>query len=97
MKSTLLFFILYFTVSVTPLINTPESPNDFMILIISFIFSFEINKINPFPALTAPFPLIFFKLFIAFEIKLLTNPGKLSLAKWRAIFVKDSYSKLSNQ
>ena len=34
------------------------------------------------PALTAPFPLIFlWNLFISFEAKLLTNPGKLSLAK----------------
>ena len=76
------FFISYFTVSVTPPINTPESSNDFVILIISFISSFQINKVNPFPALTPPFPLIFLSnLFIAFEAKLLTNPGKLSLAK----------------
>ena len=53
-----------------------------MILIISFISSFEINKVNPFPALTAPFPLMFLSiLFIAFEAKLLTNTNKLSLAK----------------
>ena len=75
------FFISYFTVSVTPSINTPESSNDFMILIISFISSFKINKVNPVPALTVSFPLIFLSnLFIAFEIKLLTNPGKLSQA-----------------
>ena len=54
-----LFFISCFTVSVTQSINTPESSNDFIILIISFISSFEINKINPLPALPAPFPLIF--------------------------------------
>ena len=53
-----------------------------MILIISFISSFKVNTVNPFPACTAPFPLIFLSnLFIAFEAKLLTNPGKLSLAK----------------
>ena len=53
-----------------------------MILIISFISSFEIKKVNPFPAITAPFPLIFLSnLFIAFEAKLLTNPDKSSLAK----------------
>ena len=53
-----------------------------MILIISSISSFKINKVNPFHALTASFPLIFLSnLFIAFEAKLLTNPGKLSLAK----------------
>ena len=40
------------------------------------------NKVNPFPALIAPFPLIFLSnLFVAFEAKLLTNPGKLSLGK----------------
>ena len=50
--------------------------------------SFKINKVNAFPALTAPFPLIFLSnLFITFEVKLLTNPGKLSLAKGKVIFV----------
>ena len=59
-----------------------------MILVISFVCSFEINKVNPFSALTAPFPLIFLSnLFIAFEVKLLNYPGKLSLAKGIAIFV----------
>ena len=48
-----------FTVSVTPSINTPKSSNDFMILIISFISSLKINKINPFLALATPFPPIF--------------------------------------
>ena len=43
------FFVSCFTVSVTPSINTPESSNDFMVLIISFISSLEINKVNPFP------------------------------------------------
>ena len=53
-----------------------------MILLISFISSIEINKINHFPVLTAPFPLIFLSnLFIASEAKLLIDPGKLSLAK----------------
>ena len=52
------------------------------------MFSVEINKVNPFPALTAPFPLIFLSnLFIAFKGKLHTNLGKLSLAKGIAIFV----------
>ena len=37
------FFISCFTVSVTPSIDTPESSNDFMILIISFISSFKIK------------------------------------------------------
>ena len=84
----LVFFNSCFTVSVTSSINMLESSSDFMILMISFISSFEINKVNPLPALTAPFPLIFLSnLFIAFEVKMLTHPGKLSQAKGIAIFV----------
>ena len=81
-----LFFVC-FTASVIPLINTFYSFNNFKILIIPFIFSFEINKVNTFSALTR-FPLIFLaNLLIAFEGKLPTNPGKLSLAKEIATFV----------
>ena len=48
----------------------------------SFISSFEINKVNLFPALTAAFPFIFLSnLFNALEVKMLSNSGKLSLAK----------------
>ena len=87
-KSALLFFISCFAVTVIPSINTPESSNKFISLIISFTSSFETNKANPFPALTALFPLIFLSnLFIAFEVKWTTNPGKSSLAEGRAIFV----------
>ena len=69
-----------------------------MILIISFLSSFKTNKVNPFPALTGPFPLIFLSnLFIAFEVKLLTNPGKLSLAKEIAMVVGVFFPKLPNQ
>ena len=61
-------------------------------------FSFKISKENPLPALTAPFPLIFLSnLFIALEVKLLTNWGKLSHAKGVAIFVSAFLPKLSNQ
>ena len=49
------FFILWFTVSVPPSINTYEPSNDFIILIISFISSFKINKINPSAGLIALF------------------------------------------
>ena len=93
---SLVFFISYFTVSVNPSVNTPESSSGFMMLIISITSSFDINKVNPFPALTAPFLLIYFIIiiiilhlhfFIAFEVKLLTNPCKLSLAKGITIFV----------
>ena len=79
----LVFFITSFTDEVTPSINS----YGFIILIISFISSFETNKANPFPALTAPLQLFFWSnLFIAFDVKLLTNPGKLSLARGIATF-----------
>ena len=69
-----------------------------MILIISFISSIAINKVNPFTALTAPFPLIYLSnLFIALEVKFLTNLGKLFLAKRIAIFVSAFFPKLPNQ
>ena len=45
------------------------------------------NKLNLFSALTAPFPLIFLSnLFIELEVKLVTNPAKLSVDKGLAIF-----------
>ena len=76
----LLVFLRHFFVTITPSINTPEPSSDFIILIISSI-SFEINKVNPFLALTAFFPLILLSnLFITFEVVLLTNRSKLSLA-----------------
>ena len=71
-----LLFFLCLTVSVNPSIDTPESSNDFLVLIISLIFSFGINKVNLFPVVTAPFQFTFFSnLFIMCEVKLLTNPG----------------------
>ena len=81
------FFISCFTVSVIPSMNTFESSNEFMILIISSKFLFKINKVNIFPAPAVLFSLMFLSnLFIAFEDKFLTNPGKLFLAKEIAIF-----------
>ena len=48
-----------------------------MILITTFVYLIEINKVNSFPALTALFPLTFLSsLFIAFQAKLLINPIK---------------------
>ena len=49
------FFVSCFTISVAPSINRPESSGHFTILIISSISSYEMNNVNPFPALTAPF------------------------------------------
>ena len=56
------FFILSFTFSLTPSINTSESSNDVIILML-FLPSFELNKEKPFPALIAPFPLIVFRIY----------------------------------
>ena len=69
-----------------------------MILMISFISSFEIQNVNTFPALTDTFPLIFLSnLFIAFEVKLVTNPGQLSLDNGIAMVVNAFFPKLPNQ
>ena len=66
----LLVFLFQMLFFLTPSINTPES-YDFMILLMSVIYSFEINIVNRFPALTAPFPLIFLSnIFIALFPKL---------------------------
>ena len=59
------FFISCFTVLVVPSIYRPDFSSDFTILIISSISSFQLNKMNPFPALTALRPLIFISNFIS--------------------------------
>ena len=87
-----------FTVSVTPSVKTPEPSYDFMDLMLSFISSFEINKVNRFPALADRFPLVFHSdLFIKFEVKLLTNPDELSITKGIAMFVIAFFPKLPDQ
>ena len=48
------------------------------------------RKINPFPVLTALFPLIFLSnLFMTCQVILLTNPGQLSLVKETATFLPE--------
>ena len=75
-------FILCFTVSVTLSINTAKPYNDFIIFIISLMCLVEINEVNCLFSLIASFLLIFLSnLFIAFEVRYLTNSSKLSLAK----------------
>ena len=60
--------------------------------------SFKVNKVNLFPTLKVPVPLIFLSnLFIVFEVKLLTNPSKLSIAKGRVTFVSAFFLELANQ
>ena len=60
--------------------------------------SFEINTVNLLPALTALFWLIFLSnIFVAFEVKLLTNPGKLSLSKGTPILFDAFFPRLPNQ
>ena len=47
---------------------------------------------------TTPFPVIFLSnLFIAFDVKLLTNPDNLSIATGIATFVLAFFPKLANQ
>ena len=95
---TVLFLISFCTFPVTSPINTPGSSIESMILIISFISSFETKKVDRFPALTAPFPLVFHSaLFLAFEVKLLNNPDKLTLTKGIATFVSAFFPKLPDQ
>ena len=53
------FFSLCFTVSVASSIHRPDSSSDSTILKISSTSSFEMNKVNLFPALTAPAPFTF--------------------------------------
>ena len=68
-----------------------------MILIISYMSSFEINKVNPFPAQIATFPLIFLSnLYYALKVELLANSGKLSIIKGIVIFVSAFFPKLPN-
>ena len=74
-------FVLCFTVSVTLSINTAKPYNDFIIFI-SLMCLVEINEVNCLFSLIASFLLIFLSnLFIAFEVRYLTNSSKLSLAK----------------
>ena len=97
-ETSLLVFYFMFYCSNNSSINTPESSNDFTVVIISFVSSFEMQNIKPFPTLTALFPLILLSnLFIVLEFKLITNPGKLSLAKRIATFPSAFLPKLANQ
>ena len=61
-----------------------------MVLIIPFVS--DINKVSLFPALTAPFLYIFQICLLHLKLNLLTNPGKLSLAKGIATFVSAVFS-----
>ena len=54
------FYISCFTVSVTPSVNRLGFSSNFTILIISFITSFEMNKMNPFSVRKVSSLLIFF-------------------------------------
>ena len=78
------FFISCFTVSVKPSVNKPESSRDLIILIISFISSFEMNKKNLFPDLTAPPSLILLSNLPNIDEFLVANLDKISLSKGAA-------------
>ena len=87
------FFISFFTVSVTPSINTPESSNDFIIFIISLLSLFEINEVNPFSAQTPAFLLTFLS---NFSIKLFFALVHLLHLQGIALFIRDFFPKLPN-
>ena len=75
-----------------------EFSSDFMILIILFVSSTEVNRVNPVSAPTASFSLMSLsEFFIAFEAILLTSPGKLSLVKVISTFLSAFIPKLPNQ
>ena len=90
---------LVFTKSVTPSINTPRSSRSFMISIIHISIRNEQSKFfknwqrksseqSKSSTLAANFlPIFCSNLFIALDVTLLTNPGKLSLAKEITAFV----------
>ena len=91
------FFISCFTVLVTLSINALKTSNDFMILVI-YISSLKISKVNLIPALTAHFRLIFLSnLFIAFKVKFFTNPDKLPRAIGIATFLVLSFLNYLNK
>ena len=75
------------TVSVAPSINIPESSRDYTILIIPFISSLEMNKVNNFPALTASRPLFLKNLYNTGEVGLVANFNKTSLVKGIARYI----------
>ena len=76
-KLGLLFFYFIFSVLVASSVNRPDFYSDPTILIISSTSSFEMNKVNPFPGLTAPAPLIFLSNFCnTDDVALVANLGK---------------------
>ena len=58
------YFRFYYLSNNLPPINTIEYSNELMILLVSFISSFEINKVKPFSALTLPFHLFLFQIYL---------------------------------
>ena len=95
------FFFFLFQLLLLQLLNQLiplEFSSDFMILIILFVSSTEVNRVNPVSAPTASFSLMSLsEFFIAFEAILLTNPGKLSLVKVISTFLSAILPKLPNQ
>ena len=71
-----LFFVSCFIVSVVPSINIPDFSSDSTFLAMPSIYSFEMNKANPFPGLTSPLSFI---LSIANQADFVSNLGKTSL------------------
>ena len=88
-------FFSCFTISVGQSINRPEFSSDFTIQIISFISSFQMNKLNLFPVLMAPLRLIFLSnLSNIDEVALVANLGKAPLARRIGRFISASLPNL---
>ena len=69
-------------VSVASSINRTDFSIDSTILIMSYISSFQVNIVDPFPALTAPFPLIYLSYISNIDkIAFVANVGKKCLPK----------------
>ena len=72
-----------------PSVNRFEYSHDLMIWVMFFIYLFELDQVNPFPAWTAPFPLIcFFQIYLLhLKLNCLLIIHIKSLAKGIATFV----------
>ena len=91
----LLFLVSFFTASTVPSISRPDFFSDFTIVIISFMSSFEKNKVNHFLTRMAPRPLIFLSSLSNIDkVHLFANFVKVSLAKVTGRFVSASLPNL---
>ena len=85
-------FLFHSVTTVTLSVNKPISSSDFTTLITSFLYSFKMNGINSFSALTSLFSRFFLSnLFIKVDVVLPTN------AREKATFLSAFLLKLPNR